>query len=70
MTLNSVFWCFQIKTSPHLNEQGKISDFCDGEIFRNHPVFKNHPSAIQLFLYYDDFEITNPLTSRTIVLGG
>ena len=53
---------FQVLSSPHFDENSKISDFCDGEV-------SIHPRALQIFLYYDDFEVTNPLTSKTIVLG-
>ena len=60
---------FQVLSSPHFDENGKISDFCDGEVFKKHPVFYIHPRALQIFLYYDDFEVTNPITSKTIVLG-
>ncbi|KAL9976736.1 hypothetical protein ACROYT_G014063 [Oculina patagonica] len=53
--------------SPHFDENGKISDFCDGDLSKRPPVFSIHPGALQIFLYYDDFDVTNPLTSKTIV---
>lgn len=66
---NFLFDFCQVLSSPHLDKDGKIADFCDGEIFQRHAIFSAHPSALQLFLYYDDFEVTNPLTSKTIVMG-
>lgn len=59
----------QVLLSPHFDENGKISDFCDGDLSKRPPVFSIHPGALQIFLYYDDFDVTNPLTSKTIVLG-
>lgn len=43
----------------------KIGDYCDGEIFQNHPLFKEDPCALQICLYYDDLEICNALGSKT-----
>ena len=34
-------------------------------MFRNHPLFSRDPTALQLFLYYDEVELTNPLGSKT-----
>lgn len=36
----------------------------DGEFFKNHPIFSLHSDALQLFGYYDDLEIANPLGSK------
>ena len=49
--------------SHHLCD-GKLGDFCDSEIFTNHPLFKEDPNALQICLYYDDVEVCNPLGSR------
>ena len=48
----------------HQSTDGKIRDFCDGEYYKEHPLFSFDKTALQLFLYYDDFEICNPLGSR------
>lgn len=40
-----------------------ISDFCDGEFIRNHEACKNH-ETLQLALYFDELEVSNPLGSR------
>ena len=34
-------------------------------MFRNHPLFSRDPTALQLFLYYDEVEPANPLGSKT-----
>eukprot|EP00733_Pompholyxophrys_punicea_P000264 Pompholyxophrys_punicea_v1_NODE_57_length_4146_cov_6.766521.p3 type:complete len:221 gc:universal NODE_57_length_4146_cov_6.766521:2171-2833(+) len=51
------------------NPDGDIRDVSDGSVYSNHPVFKNYPNAAQVLLYYDDVEITNPLSSYVHKLG-
>lgn len=41
-----------------------LSDFCDGTIFQNHELFSNDPAALQILLYFDDINRSNPLTNR------
>lgn len=41
-----------------------FEDFCDGTYFKNHPLFSSHRFALQIQLYYDDFEAANPLGSK------
>lgn len=41
-----------------------LSDFCDGTIFQNHELFSNDPAALQILLYFDDINLSNPLTNR------
>lgn len=43
-----------------------MRDCCDGELFKTgqHPLFSCISNAIQIFLYYDDFEVANPLGSK------
>ena len=48
---------------------GLLGDFCDGSSFKNHPLFASSlddpvPLNVQIIMYYDDVEITNPLGSR------
>ena len=38
-----------------------MGDYCDGEQFKAHPLFTKDPCALQIQLYYDNFEICNPL---------
>lgn len=44
---------------------GIIADFCDGDVCANHPLFSSDPKAIQIFLYYDNVAVANPLGSKT-----
>jgi len=39
-------------------------EFCDGQGFKNHPLFSMHNNALQIFLYFDEVEICNPLGSK------
>ncbi|XP_057333574.1 uncharacterized protein LOC130672830 [Microplitis mediator] len=39
--------------------------FIDGEVYKNHPFFKENENAIQLQIYFDEFEVCNPLGSRS-----
>lgn len=41
-----------------------MKDYCDGENFKSHPLFSVQRRVFQLFLYYDDLEICNPLGSK------
>ena len=51
-------------TSINLRNDGLLGDFCDGSLFKNHPVFRLDPLAIQLILYFDEIEPGNPLGSH------
>lgn len=47
---------------PHnLNDQ--LGDFCDGSIFKEHPIFSTDPHALQVVAYYDELEVVNPIGS-------
>ena len=39
-------------------------DFCDGLVYKTHPLFSTEPAASQLIIYYDDVETVNPLGSH------
>ena len=49
----------------HAGTDGYLEDFCDGQLCKNHPLFAEHPEALQIMLYYDDLEVRNPLGSNT-----
>ena len=49
--------------SCNTNCSGLLYDFCDGEIYKRHPVFSSDKCALQIILYYDDVEVANPLGS-------
>lgn len=46
-----------------------MRDFCDGDLFSpgGHPLFSTNPKALQILLYYDDFEIANPLGAKATI---
>lgn len=41
-----------------------MTDYKDGIYFRNHRFFSDHPQALRLHLYEDEFEVCNPLGSK------
>ena len=43
-----------------------MGDFCDGELFLEHPIFSENSQAIQIIGYYDEVELVNPLGTRTV----
>ncbi|EDO36048.1 predicted protein [Nematostella vectensis] len=49
----------------HQRQDGMIADFCDGQVFKEHPLFSRDPHALQIILYYDEVEVVNPLGSKT-----
>lgn len=63
---SSVFFVMLFKVrNPHNSTDGLLRDFCDGEDFKRHPLFGQDPQALILHCYYDDFQVTNPLGSKT-----
>lgn len=49
---------------------GVINDFCCGLNYRNIDLFKEHPEAIQIQLYIDEFELCAPLKSKSKKICG
>ena len=49
----------------HKLSSGKMGDYCNGEQFQYHQLFKDDPCALQIGLYYDDLEVCNALGSKT-----
>ena len=46
------------------SSSGLLADFQDGRVLFSHTLFSLHPNILQLFLYYDDVELCNPLGSK------
>ena len=47
---------------------GRLRDFCDGQDFHDHELFGDEEmsgNALIIHGYYDEFQVTNPLGSRT-----
>lgn len=55
----------QIDKGHQSNKQEILEDFCDGQVFKTHKLFSLHYKALQLFFYFDDVEMCNPLGSKT-----
>lgn len=60
-----VYLIFFKVCNPHVSTDGLLRDFCDGEDYKQHPLFGENPHAIVLHCYYDEFQVANPLGSRT-----
>ena len=52
----------QITGGPH-QSCDVLTDVCDGSCYKEHQVFSNHPTALQIIAYYNDISITNLLGS-------
>ena len=44
----------------HSNDK-VLGDYCDGSLFKNHPLYRIEPHSLQIVLYYDELELCNPL---------
>lgn len=53
-----------ITSHPSYCKEGILYDICDGQCFKNNPIFQEHPNALQIILYHDEVEICNPLGSH------
>lgn len=51
----------------HTSTDGVLRDYCDGTEYNNHPLLSLDPHFLQLFLYYDDLEVCNPIGSKRII---
>ena len=49
----------------HRSEDQIVRDFCDGEVYKDNPLFQQHPRAVHVELYNDEFTCTNPLRQRS-----
>ena len=50
--------------NPHMSTSNDcLGDFCDGSLYKSHPLFSLDPYALQIIGYYDDVEVVNPLGS-------
>ena len=48
----------------HKSTDGFLRDYCDGRVHATHPLFSARKGSLEIFLYYDDVEVCNPLGSR------
>ena len=42
-----------------------IRDYCDGQAYKSNPLFREHPNASQIELYYDDFTPANTIGAHS-----
>ena len=55
----------EIETLPRrMHSDGLLEDFCDGSLFKVHPLFSCDPCALQIIAYFDELEVCNPLGSH------
>lgn len=66
LPLRNVIIIINKVTRSHPRNDHLIGDYCDGSLFKNHPLFafSDESLHLQFIVYYDDVEITNPLGSR------
>ena len=65
-TLLSLPEVSQCVASDHIcHDDDTKRDICDGLYYKYHPVFSDSHSALQIILYADDLEITNPVGTHT-----
>ncbi len=62
--LNVGYVSFQVMVGHQSMNDSVITDFCDGSHFQSHPLFGIPTPSFQVFLYYDDVELCNPLGSK------
>ena len=69
-----IVWYVHIKVQRgHSSDQpGLLNDYCDGSNFKSHTLFSVHLNGIQIFFYYDDVEVCNPIGSHRKIhkIGG
>lgn len=51
----------------HQSSTETLTDYCDGNIFKEHSLYSVDPSALQIIFYFDDLELCNPLGSKRTI---
>ena len=55
----------QIESFPNrISSDGLVHDFCDGNLYRSHPLFSNDKQSLQIIAFYDELKVCNPLGSH------
>lgn len=52
-----------MKSNDSVGKKGCLMDYCDGQSYKENPLFQEDPTALQIQLYYDELEVCNPLGS-------
>ena len=50
---------------PHKSTAGIMYDWCNGELFQQHEIFRQHITALQIILHANDVEFVNSLGMNT-----
>ena len=45
------------------NDDMFLRDYCDRSFCKNHPLFSDDDTALQIVAYFDELEVTNPIGS-------
>ena len=48
----------------HISQDNTLQDVCDGELFKENILFSESHKHLQLMLYFDDFNVVNPLGNK------
>ena len=56
-------------TTRHNGSDSTRRNYKDGEFLKKHPVFKNHPNALQIVVYYDDIEVAIHLDQEQVFIN-
>ena len=51
----------------HTRSDGLIGDYCDAELLKSIPLFQHNEHSLQIILFFDEMEVTNPLGSQARV---
>ncbi|XP_023254471.1 uncharacterized protein LOC111648952 [Seriola lalandi dorsalis] len=62
---NSTVFDRIITTPQRCRKDDFLCDIMDGSLFKSHPLFSKKPSALQLILYADEIDISNPVGSHS-----
>lgn len=54
----------------HRCQEGVLERYCCGANYQKNSFFKNNNNAIQIQIFYDDFELTDALKTKTIKVCG
>jgi len=52
-------------SSKRIGQDEFLHDFCDGSMFKTHPLFSEYPISLQIVAYYDELEVCDPLGTHT-----
>lgn len=54
----------------HICKDGIFERYCCGDNFKKNDLFQSNPNAIQIQIFFDDFQLTAPLKTKSIKVCG